>query len=264
MESKTKGLSKISYQAYCQIDALNQSRLKKILISQRLFELDPIRISPALDTGHIVHEFLEKKSLSHFVVMPDFNRRTKAGKEAEAAFKEENKDKIVCDSQQFELLRHVAKSFNEHKQARKLLHSSDPELTATAPLYGHYAKGRFDLLQRYIHLITDVKTTRRVTKGEFERDAISFGYPFQAAFYRMLYQAIFGELPTFAFLVIQTCPPFELALYFPDEDFIEYGNKQVAKAFEIYNDCLAKGFLPAQSDGKGEVLSLPPYIKVIK
>jgi len=252
------GIYDIEWNDYLAIDALNQSRLKKILVAPRLFDSDEKEETTSLSTGKILHTFLEHKSLSEFACMPKTDRRTKAGKEFAAQFEEDNQGKIVISSIQYELITRLAEGFNNHPHAAKILHNSKPEKTAISKLGNLMCKGRFDLLQEDLELIVDVKTTRRNTKREFENDCVTHGYQFQLAFYERLYQTISGSRPTMAIITFETQPPYEVSLYYPDDDFMQYGRDKMTEAFDKFKRCKELGYFPIkQEDGVGETLSLP-------
>lgn len=257
------GFNELTWTEYCKIDALNQSRLKKILISPKTFKDDISKSSKSMSIGTAIHEFLEIKDLGMFLQEPKVNKRTNKGKEELLEFYDSNSDtdKKIVTTEIYEQLIKVEEGFANHRHARKILNTSKNEITAQANVSGIKAKGCIDLLNLDIGLITDVKSTRRATRQEFERDCITYNYPFQMAFYNRLYVDIVGEEPKHAIITIETHPPFEVSVYFPDYDWMEYGHKKLDHALDIYKECLQNKAFPGKQQNKGELLHLPNYMR---
>ena len=217
-----------------------------------------------MSIGSAIHEFLEHRELGMFLAEPKTDKRTKAGKATLAEFydKHSETEKRIVPHDIYEQLIKVEEGFAGHRQARKILNKSKNEVTALAKISGIESKGCFDLLNQNIGMIADVKTTRRVTKREFESDCITYGYPFQMAFYSRLYEEIAGEPPKkHAIIVIETHTPHEVNLYIPDESWLEYGQKKVDQALDVYKHCLETGKFPGKQQSKWDSISLPNYMR---
>ena len=256
-------LKTLSYEEYTAIDAVNQSRLKKILISAKYFKDDVSKKSKAMDLGHAIHEYIEKKNLDGFIIEPEVNKRTKAGREELKKFHEDNEDKRVVSEEVYYQIKELGKSIQQHTQIRKILNHSATfhESVAEGFMQGIHCKGLLDITNIKSNLVLDTKTTRRITKAKFEQDCIAYGYPFQIAFYERLYELTMGVTPKMGIITIETISPGEISLYWPDQELIEYGHEQVDKALAIYKQCIDTGIFPPKQESKGETLSLPAYMR---
>ena len=169
----------------------------------------------------------------------------------------------MVDHETFSQLLNLDECLSLHKDARKLLThtTSRAEVSVVGKISGVECKGLIDLVNPKINLIADIKTTRRITKATYERDAREHGTPFQLAFYERLYLDATGERPRHAIITYETSPPHEFSLYYPDADWIDIGHEQVDRALDLYKQYQEDDFWPTKQNGKGEVLSAPSWLK---
>jgi len=252
--------NELKKQSYYAERALNQSRLKTILISPKFYDEYPVKKeTKALSLGTLIHSYLETGSLDNFIIMPKF-RRTKEALEEKAAWLEANVEKYVCTEDQMEAIHAAAASVERNGTVKQLLSISQKEVGCIAELHGHKCKGMLDLVSTEGNIIADIKTTRRHTTYDFSRDCVEYGTPFQLAFYRMLYKQTTGRWPMVAIIVVETLPPYDLTLYWPSYSFIEFGNERVEQAFKILDRCLENGHFPGkQTEIGGMPLELPRW-----
>lgn len=94
--------------------------------------------------------------------------------------------------------------------------------------------------------LIDLKFTGRSAAPEdWRRQAYDLGYDMQAAFYRRGFRAVFRRSPgPFVFVVVETAPPYGVAVNALTPEFEEIGELRVAKAIEMWRQCMASGQWP--------------------
>jgi hypothetical protein len=142
-----------------------------------------------------------------------------------------------------------------------------------APLYGMLLQSQFQQVSRVkagsIAMqarydvvsngrIIDLKTTSKPL-DDFPRSVITYGYHFQAAWYRTVWALATGDAPPeFWFLVTETQSPYESRLFMPDEEFYAVAHELVQRAMCVLEECTVSGdwTSPAASIA---TLSLPKW-----
>ena len=151
-----------------------------------------------------------------FIVLPDGDMRSKAGKEAwvadcciaadvalsasasldakslrnAVAAELERHGRTVMTQADWDTLRHQVDSLNlpEHEDIRRLIASCECEVEARWAEGNLRPKSKLDLLNRGMLLAGDVKTTDDADPEEFRRSVWSYGYHYQEAMYRRAMQ----------------------------------------------------------------------------
>ncbi len=88
-----------------------------------------------------------------------------------------------------------------------LLYRAKREEFVTGKVLGHWMHGTLDILNRYMKVIGDIKTTSTKSLTEFERAARKYGY-FRQAF---VYCTLTG-IKRFVFVCVQKHPPYNVFL----------------------------------------------------
>jgi hypothetical protein len=223
---------------------------------------EPAAETPALVVGRAVHaRILEPESFAErFAIAPKVDRRTKAGKEAWAAFCGAHPDAAHLSESDGELIEGIAEAIEGHPLASALLRNGDPELSGfwIDPETGVNCRCRFDWL-RSDRTGVDLKTTTDASPDAFQRSIAKYGYHVQAAWYAMGYQAITGEaLTDFVFLCVEKAPPYAVGLYRIDSAALELGARQARLALRTIADCQARDHWPAYAE-RVEPISVPEW-----
>ena len=184
-------------------------------------------------------------------------RATKHYKEIKAAFEERNQGKhIATDS-----------DYNHILELRDMLYS-DPTISAIVNLEGAegekefyteielfgekiQAKGKMDLCtQPDKPWILDWKKIGVVPTPHKVRNQIMYDYhhDLQAAWYKLLYEAVYGVTPALLWCFVMDKPPYEYLLV-DMSDFIESGMEKIRKA--IYNINTGQTFRTMYGDEYG-------------
>jgi hypothetical protein len=265
MPMPTRAIPGISFDAYRAIDAISSHGLMLVEQSPAHFrqsQLAPRESSPAQALGTLVHLLtLEPEREAHEVaVAPELDRRTKAGKEAYDAFHVESQGKLIVTADDLARARAIREAVMAQPFARALLADGQAETTLLwrDQETGVDCKARPDWLCAGHQVVLDVKTARDASADAFARAAGSYAYHLQAALYLdALGQCGLGER-TFVFLVVETEPPYAVALYQLDEAALHAGRIRYRRALAHYAECLASGLWPGYPT-EIQPLSLPKW-----
>jgi exodeoxyribonuclease VIII len=188
--------------------------------------------TPRLELGSAIHSRLLEpdRYVEDVAIAPDCDRRTKAGKEAHAAFLQESEGKIVIDAKAAETVEAVAKSVREVPLARFML---DAVGEVETPVYwesdvGLQCKARPDKWMPNTATILDLKTSSDGSPWAFQQSLMKFGYAVASRHYSDGCKA-----ERFVWLVADINPPFEVFTYELDE-------RSVAAAESMYRSLLSE------------------------
>ena len=209
MAHQTTALSNSEYRS---VKAWSNSDISMILQSPALIEWNrnsPTEGSDSVDLGTHVHcAVLEPDEFKkNYIKIPEFNARSKAGREAKETFKN-NMDHIdvVLDHDTYQQVIAMRDSILAHPVARKLLKSpGQSEVSIFGELQGMKVKCRPDRIVDPEafggqHILIDVKKTADIDK--FVYSVRDFGYHRQNAFYSDIYYQLTGHRPRFVFVVV--------------------------------------------------------------
>jgi exodeoxyribonuclease VIII len=167
----------------------------------------------------------------------------------------------VIAPEELDLVRVCAENVRTHRPAAKLLTGghSEQEIEWTDPETGIECRGRVDYL-RPADLV-DLKSTRRETVREFERDAAANLYHGQLAWYHD--GAIrCGRLPSDAGLPyvisVSTVEPYDVAAYRLSKATLEAGRILYRDLLQRYAQCQAASWWPGIAPDLAE-LDLPDW-----
>lgn len=221
----------------------------------------PSETTPAMILGTHVHAAVLEGRLP--LSRPKWDLRTKAGKELAAKWDELNpnvRDEDVCDEETYETVCAIRDAVLTHPLARELVSSGTNECSGYAfcPTHGVVRKIRPDARNRTV--LVDLKTTLDASAREFGRSICRLGYHIQGAFYLDTANLIDGEgtYDTFAWIAVETKPPFAVAVYVADEDLLERGRVLYQNALETYASCVRTGVWPGYGS-QAMTISLPKW-----
>jgi hypothetical protein len=251
-------------------DMMNASSLKHLRRSAAHYlaaKENPIDPTPAMILGSLVHcAVLEpERFAAETILQPEkFDRRTKAGKEAAAEFEARAEGKTVLTVDQDAICTGIINSLfsGRHETARKLLEGGKPEVSFAweDAMTGQMSKCRVDWL-RSDNIMVELKSTADASHKAFMRQCANLDYDLSAAWYRGGVKAVTGEKMDYVFIVVETSAPFEIAVYTPDDAFIENGKAKIRQALETYTKAKESGIFAGYADEVTE-LELPPWAYV--
>ena len=257
-------------QEYRSHPAISRSELWRIHESPQLFRYfkdHPEDHTPALLFGQIFHKMaLEPDSFfDQYAVAPEVDRRTKEGKMLWAEFVERSAGKEVIPADMYEQARAMRDSIAAQPLAMKLLDGQ-----RETPFFwiddqtGEECKCRTDCLNTNYSrpIIVDVKSTTDASKESFTRDAVKYGYDFQAAMYSEGVSKHIGQMPLFVFIVVEKTPPYAVNILQADELFLRRGANLFRDYIGTYHDCKQTGNWYGYLGKKNQInsLALPAWL----
>ncbi|EKS2303771.1 PD-(D/E)XK nuclease-like domain-containing protein, partial [Salmonella enterica] len=217
-----------------------------------------------LDLGTAFHcRVLEPEEFSNrFIVAPEFNRRTNAGKEEEKTFLEEcaRTGRTVLTAEEGRKIELMYQSVMALPLGQWLVESAgyaESSVYWEDPETGILCRCRPDKIIPEFHWIMDVKTTADIQR--FRTAYYDYRYHVQDAFYSDGYRAQFGEIPTFVFLVASTtaeCGRYPVEIFMMGEDAKLAGQREYRRNLQTLAECLNNDEWPAI-----KTLSLPRWAK---
>ncbi|EBG4477923.1 PD-(D/E)XK nuclease-like domain-containing protein [Salmonella enterica subsp. enterica serovar Urbana] len=218
----------------------------------------------SLDTGTAFHcRVLEPEEFSkRFIIAPEFNRRTSAGKEEEKTFLEEcaRTGRTVLTAEEGRKIELMYQSVMALPLGQWLVESAgyaESSVYWEDPETEILCRCRPDKIIPEFHWIMDVKTTADIQR--FRTDYYDYRYHVQDAFYSDGYRAQFGEIPTFVFLVASTtaeCGRYPVEIFMMGEDAKLAGQREYRRNLQTLAECLNNDEWPAI-----KTLSLPRWAK---
>lgn len=209
----------------------------------------PEEQTPTLVFGQAAHKLvLEKESfLEEFAVLPkEIDRRTKAGKEAYAAFLTESEGKTVITSDDMDTLWDMYRQLMDSSEVLSLLEcvrGVELPYTWTDGETGEVCKCKADLITEIngIPYIVDYKTTTSCEDGAFERACRKYGYDFQCGFYTEGIEKCTLEKHGFIFIAQEKAAPYASRVYWCDDGFIRAGKDKYHELLRLYHRCQQTG-----------------------
>lgn len=218
----------------------------------------------SLDTGTAFHcRVLEPEEFSkRFIIAPEFNRRTSAGKEEEKTFLEEcaRTGRTVLTAEEGRKIELMYQSVMALPLGQWLVESAgyaESSVYWEDPETGILCRCRPDKIIPEFHWIMDVKTTADIQR--FRTAYYDYRYHVQDAFYSDGYRAQFDEIPTFVFLVASTtaeCGRYPVEIFMMGEDAKLAGQREYRRNLQTLAECLNNDEWPAI-----KTLSLPRWTK---
>lgn len=236
-------------QEYRNHPAVSRSELWRIHESPQKFKYlkeHPEEPTPALLFGQVFHKMALEPDTFYleFAVMPDVDRRTKNGKQQWADFLEQAKSKIVIPADMYDQAQAMCTALEAVPFAQKLLNGR-----REVPFFwvdestGEECKCRTDCLniQYSQPIIVDVKSTTDASTEAFTRDAIKYGYDFQAAMYSEGVLKHIQQKPLFVFIVVEKSPPYAVNILQADDLLLQRGHNLFREYIQTYHDCKKSG-----------------------
>jgi hypothetical protein len=150
------------------------------------------------------------------------------------AHRDANPDKIVLTHEQRETVVAMANALNSspHTNEGKDLQICTKRV-AIAKLWDVPFKCEFDLWSKNTDSINDIKSARDVSRVEFGKVFVNFGYDYQASLYLHIARAIGHDKRCFNFICVKNEPPHTVKVY----RFRPFENE---KHYDIYSGCITR------------------------
>lgn len=199
--------------------------------------------SQAFLIGRMFHTRLLEpdKFSSRFVVAPEVNRRTKAGKQELDEFAQLHSNATIVEQQDIQQVQDMFDAVQKHEFANDLLNADIERICERPILFEHLGvacKALPDMVLPKSQLIVDVKTVSAdarslnaaASPGSFRRSVESFGYHRQARWYQMACSHSWGAEFVFMFLVVESKPPFDVACYLMSQELLAIAQNEIDEA----------------------------------
>lgn len=229
---------------------VSKSQLDDILINPAIFKwrkdapVDTEKLK-ALDMGTALHcLLLEPEEFDkRFIVAPEFNRRSTAGKEEEKRFLKdcEGNGMTVMDAEQGRKLKLMRESALAHPAARWLLEADGH---CEASIYwndeetGELCRFRPDKFLNEQPVVIDVKKVADMDR--FPRHVEEFRYHMQSEMYREGFYRHFGEDPMFVFIAVSEtidCGRYPVRVFSLDEHDSQAGLQLFRESLNLFHEC---------------------------
>ena len=222
---------------------------------------NPPEATPALIFGQALHAAVltPEDYGRQFAVMPNADRRTKAGREAWEAAAAEAQGRTQIAFDWAEQIADMVQAVRGNPMAARLL--DGPHETSyfwADTLTGEACKCRTDAETDIgdMHLIVDVKTCQDASTDAFVRDALQYGYDVQAAMYTDGYKAVNGREATFVFIAVEKNPPYAVNILQADTLFMQHGQDRYRHLLGLYHECRQRNQWPGYTGFDGDIASL--------
>lgn len=186
--------------------------------------------TPAMLLGTLAHcAILEPDQFDlRYVVAPEINKRTNAGKAEWAEFEAANAGKVVITQDQYTQAQAMAEAIRNHPTASSFLSGGMAEQAYFwEDENGELCKCKADYIQG--DTIVDLKTCADASPSGFGRAVTNFKYHWQDAWYR---DGIGAE--RFVFVAIEAAEPYVIEVYELGEESVQKGRDQINAAKERY------------------------------
>ena len=204
--------------------------------------------SDAMALGTLAHSLiLEPWRESEYAIQPKYDRRTTVGKMAELEFLAACPGKQVVSREDWDLARGMRDAVMGRDHIRALFEAggdAEQSVLLTHPDYDVPCKCRPDWIVEGYPLIVDLKTAQSAGERDFMRSCWSYGYQGQAWYYRHLLGLETGERHQFVFVVVESSPPHDVALYDLTDRELATGEEVIRKGLELYRRCTESGIWP--------------------
>ena len=209
----------------------------------------PEEPTAALLFGIAAHKYILEPDTfwQEYALAPDVDRRTKAGKEAWAAYLAELGDKTSLSYRDYITLEDMSNAIKANPTAFDLLQGAhEVPITWVDPETGELCKCRVDCI--HDHTIVDYKTTTSCAGSDFERACRTYGYKLQAAMYTEgAFQKSLEEYD-FAFVAQEKKEPYAVRVYYCDPAWVLEGMDIYRELMDIYHECRVNDCWPGYTD----------------
>lgn len=214
------------------------------------FKDHPPATTDALLFGQYYHALVLEpdKAETDFMIMPDFNLRTNAGRADKAALLADCSERgiTLIDRESAETARLMADKCHSDTEVMKLLDGAHEQpFFWTDELTGEECKCRLDVLTEVEGecTIVDLKSTANAATHQLVRDIYRYGYFMQSGMYGegVRVNLKLDKLPRFILIAQEKKPPFAINRIELPEDVIQLGYDRFREYLGIYHECKETG-----------------------
>lgn len=232
--------------------SLSVSGAKVLLKAPALFKWqqdNPVYKS-VFDEGSAAHALVLGQDVESLVyVVPFDDWRTQAAQAEKALAREMGLAPILPAT--WRMVSDMADELSKHPIAGPLMAEGLTEVSAFGvdERTGVMRRARADLLREDLRLLVDYKTTRNSAPWAFAKDAASYGYFQQHAWYLDLFRDLDIDLRSFVFVAQMSEPPYLVSVTELVADAVDRGRDLNDRALEMFRDCTESGIWPGFTQG---------------
>jgi len=162
----------------------------------------------------------------------------------------------------FLVAKNMRESLFEDVDAGKLLDGFEymhRELTLRTDelTYGFKVQSKLDIYDPQEHVAIDLKSVRNL--DVFKRNYYDFGYYRQAAFYKLVFEAVVGrKLQEFYFIAVEKEPPYEVGVFKVSDEALFLGTEEIHIGLKSLGQAIKSGSFKKRYAGITQ-LTLYPY-----
>ena len=253
----------ISNEEYHASEGLSASGLKLLARSPAHYKYSVREETPAMRKGTAVHTavFEPERFAASYVIAPDVDKRTKAGKEAWAEL--EASGKIVLSAKEYETTQAMGDAVRNHRLAGPLVMDGKAEQSVywrqPVTIGGEnreyteiLCKCRPDYVKELGegYVIVDLKTTSDARPLRWGKSAYwDYGYHIQAAHYMIGMESATGERAReFVFIVAESESPYGVLVYKTPTLTLMRGYEENEELYKVYAGCNKADLWPCYPD----------------
>ena len=251
-------------QEYRQHPGINKSTLWKLRKSPAHYKWaleHPRQDTPALKFGRAVHMAVlqPKEFTAHYTVMPQFDRRTREGKEAYQRFLEQTDGMEYISEDDYETICGIYDSVRTDSNVAELLKRTRKEVSVfwKDSATGLECKCRMDAMRK--GLVLDLKSCMDASTNTFMKDAIRYGYDVQCAHYLRGHKARYKTDAEWFFVAVEKTPPYAVNVIKASDGFIDRGTWQLIDLMDKLKECIDTNEWPGY--GRNELV-LPEWAAI--
>lgn len=218
--------------------------------------------TPALIFGRAFHCFILEptKFLQRFIVRPDWDARTKAGKELRDTFTAMAGSRTFLTQDDIDVLNRMRDSVMAHPTARNLVvgGTAEREIAWTDPATKLQCGARLDFDIHELSAAVDLKSTDDANPRTFARSVATYRYHVQDVHYRDGMNLIGERRDHFFFIAVEKEAPFGVSVCYCDDAAIERGADLRERDMKTLANCLARGEWPCYSNDL-QPIALPAW-----
>lgn len=250
----------ISDKEYFKSVGLNASALKEFAKSPAHYDAYVNRtIRKASDTfriGSQAHKCILEDCLT-LNIMPECDRRTKAGKATFKEFQEslQSSDDYVTKAE-FDNILKMRENVLAHPYGKDIVNKDTAEKAAfvTCPTTGLELKCKYDCLPNKGNMIYDLKTCQDASPDSFKWDIKKFKYDIQDAHYSYIAELLGLDMPHFVFICVEKSEPFGVSAIALDPDTRHKAKQRYFGLLQKFAECQKEdNFLECYSKEVSEV-----------
>jgi hypothetical protein len=268
--------SRVPFDVYRDIEALNMSRLKEIERSPQRFvwrATHPLITKP-LTLGKAAHcAVLEPERFDQDFIIWDKLTKNGSGNIAPRSgeqwmkFNADNPGKSIITVEERDFAMAMQAAVRADPVAMKYLEVGDPEVTMEWDLSESWGlatrrcKARADWLTRLDgeRYVIGIKTSVDCREHAFGAAAARYGYALQWAWYHDGYRTITDIAPRMKEIVVESAPPHEVMVYNVTEDILLEGRDRYLELLKILGECEISGKWPGPGGDIEHDLTLPTW-----